>query len=403
VSAEPTETPEDAPEEATPPVAHRRARLGVVPGIIVVAVVAVLALGAGLYRRATGGTNEVAVASAPKGVTVVEARSTTYRSSRRYVGTTEPWLRARLGPQLVAAFVDTVLHRPGAVVKKGEVVATLDCRNQSAKSQAVALAARALETKQTALAHEAARISGLADGGFVSANEVEKKIADSASQQAELLAARAKLMGTALEVDDCVLRSPFDGEIETRSVDPGAFAKPGTSIVSVVDRTTIRISLEVPEIDFAIVAPGQLVKIHVVAADLDLEGTIARRAPAADPSTRTVHCEIDVADPARGIPVGTTAEVRIDVGEKASAVEIPLNAASVRGTKASVFVVKDGKAHALVVPVLGERAGMLFVEPTLASGSWVVSEGRALLSDGDRVDAKLAPLAPASSAKASAP
>jgi len=37
-------------------------------------------------------------------------------------------------------------------------------------------------------------------------------------------------------VSDCVLRAPFDGEIATRLVDPGAFVRPGTSIVSVIDR-----------------------------------------------------------------------------------------------------------------------------------------------------------------------
>ena len=31
-----------------------------------------------------------------------------------------------------------------------------------------------------------------------------------------------------LEVNDCVLRAPFDGEIAARSVDPGAFVRPGT-------------------------------------------------------------------------------------------------------------------------------------------------------------------------------
>ena len=92
-------------------------------------------------------------------------------------------------------------------------------------------------------------------------------------------------------------------------------------------------------------------------------------------------------DPAREIPVGTTGELRIEIGEPLPATEIPLSAASVRGSKASVFVVETDIARARVVPVLGEIAGKLYLDATLRPGERVVTEGRALLSDGDRVAA----------------
>ncbi len=41
-----------------------------------------------------------------------------------------------------------------------------------------------------------------------------------------------------------------------------------------------------------------------------------------------------------------------------------------------------------VLPVLGEAGGTLYVDPKLAAGTPVVVEGRALLDDGDKVDAK---------------
>jgi len=92
-------------------------------------------------------------------------------------------------------------------------------------------------------------------------------------------------------------------------VDPGAFVHPGDSVATIVDRATVRVTVEVPEIDFEYVAPGTLVRIRALANDRELAGTIARRSPAADPSTRTVHFEIDVPDPKRQLPVGTTAEL----------------------------------------------------------------------------------------------
>jgi deazaflavin-dependent oxidoreductase (nitroreductase family) len=147
--------------------------------------------------------------------------------------------------------------------------------------------------------------------------------------------------------------------------------------------------VDAPEIDFDVLAPGTEVHVQALAIHRDFVAKIARRAPAADLATRTVHLELDVADANRELPVGTTADVRIDVGEPEAATEIPLAAATVRGNKATLFVVDQGTAHKKTFPVKGERAGRLYVDTSLAPGSRVVTEGRALLNDKDKVTASL--------------
>jgi RND family efflux transporter MFP subunit len=359
-----------------------------VPLVIAGGVLLLLLLGGAMVWRAESKVNKVALASSAKPVTVIEAKAAMFRPSRVYVGTLEPWVEARVGPQFVAAYVDTVLVRPGAVVKRNEVLATLDCRNASATNQAVTMQARAIDAQQRAMADEAARLRSLLDGGFVSPNEAEQKTAMSASQEAQLLSEKAKMMNSALEVSDCVLRAPFDGEVAMRTEDPGAFVRPGTQIVSVVDRSIVRVTGDAPEIDFGAVAPDTVARIHVLATGKDLKATIARRAPAADPGTRTVHFEIDIPDTNHELPVGTTGEIRIDVGEPIPATELPLFAASIRGEKATLFVVDGDVAHARTVQVKGEVGGTVFLAPELQAGTRVVTEGRALLEDGDRVSVK---------------
>lgn len=376
-----------------------------VPLAIGAGAAALLLAGGLLFLRAAAATNQVALASSPKGVTVVLGQSASFRGSRRYVATLDPWLRASVGPQLVSAYVDTVLVRPGSAVKRGEVLATLDCRSSSASSSEVAMRARALEARQSALVKESARISGLLKGGFVSPNEVEQKEAETASMQAQLLATKAKLTGASLEVSDCVLRAPFDGEIAHRLIDPGAFVRPGQAIVDIVDRSIARVSAEVPESDFEVVAPGVEVRIRALSTGKQTSGPIARRAPAADPGTRTIHFEVDLADPDRTLPVGTSAEVKVDVGAPQPAVKIPLAAATVRGSKATLFVIDAGVAHQLSARVIGEDNGQLYLDPaTIPEGAQVVLEGRALLNEGDHVEAKVAPPAdePAAAPPASA-
>jgi membrane fusion protein (multidrug efflux system) len=371
--------------------------IGAVVAVIVVA-------GAALLWSSESKTNKVPLAATPKPVSVVEAKLSTYRASRTYVGRIDPWVTANVGPQFVSAYVDTVLVRPGAVVKKGEVLATLDCRNANAAAQGIAMQARALDDQQKALSHESTRVAGLLAGGFVSPNEAEQKAALSSAKESELMAQRAKMLGTSLEVNDCVLRAPFDGEVATRTVDPGAFVRPGTPMVSIVDRTTVRMTADVPENDFDIVVPGKVVRIGVYATHQDITGAITRRAPAADAATRTVHVEIDVPDPHKEIPVGTTGELHVDVGEPIPATEVPLSSAAIRDTKATVYVVDGDIAHAHTFITLGEMQGVLYAGPTdIPEGTRIVTEGRALLKDGDRVTAKLEETAATASVPSSAP
>lgn len=357
--------------------------------IIFAGVVAILVSIVGLYLRASERTNHVALSSAPKPVSVVNAQAASFRPSRSYVGTLQPWGAARVGTQYVSAYVGTVLVRPGTVTRQGQVLATLDCRGSSAEAKEIAARARALEQRQSAVEHESQRVNGLVDGGFTSANEVEQIKAKSAAEAAEVEGLKANLTARSLQVDDCVLRAPFAGEVAERLLDPGAYVRPGNAVVTVIDRSIVRLVADAPESDFSVVAPGTRVAITVLATGARLAGRVSRRAPAADEATRTIHVEIDLPNADRSLPVGTTATLRIEVGEPQKASSVPLRAATLRAEKATVFVVDGrGVARRRIAKILGESGGILYLDPELAAGSAVVVEGRALLDDGDRVAPK---------------
>jgi RND family efflux transporter MFP subunit len=359
-----------------------------VPVVITLAVLVLLASGALALRRAEGHVNNVALNEAPKLVTVAQARASEFIRRRQYVGRVEPWQEAEIGPQLASGYVSSVLVRPGDVVKRGMVLATLDCRNASAASKVVALEARALESSQRAAAREAARIEEMQAGGFVSNNEVDQTIARTAANAAKAQGLMAELQQKQLHVDDCIMRAPFAGEIAQRSMDPGSFVRPGTSLLRLIDRDVVRLVADVPEVDFAAAYPGAEVRIELLATGQSSRARIARRSPAADASTRTIHIELDLHDSARAIPVGTSAVIELDLGEPSPALELPLVAATIRDHQATLFVVRDGRAHKSQVEVLGERGGSVFVSPELGRDALVVTQGRSLLAHGDEVTAK---------------
>jgi RND family efflux transporter MFP subunit len=372
--------PDDRMPEAGP--TSRRPRV-----LILVGVAGVLVAVALLYARAEHRKNHVALSDAPRPVTVIDAQGTSFRPLRSYVGNTEAWTSARVGPQYVSAYVGTVLVRPGARVLLGQVLATLDCRNASAASREMAARAASLEARQTAAEHESKRTDELTAGGFASANEIEQLSSRAASEKADVESLKASLVSRKIEVDDCILRAPFAGEVAERYVDPGAYLRPGEPVALVLDRTTVRITADAPETDFAVVAPGTPVEVVIEATGAKLDLRISRRAPNADAVTRTVHFEVDAPNAEHLLPVGATARVSLHVGAPRAAVRVPLRAATMRGEQATVFIIENGKAKRVTAQVEGELGGDLYLEPSLAAGSKVVLEGRALITDGDPVTA----------------
>jgi RND family efflux transporter MFP subunit len=364
-----------------------------VPVVIVVTVVGTLFGGWNLVNMALADSQQSALADAPKPVTVVEAQSVPYRPLRRYVATIAPWLETRVGPQFVSAYVDDVRVRPGSEVDKGDILAILDCRNTAAQRRAMVRQNKALEARQKALDSEVDRYQRALEEGYASPIEAERRMAAALEQQSEILANDARISGIRLEVNDCTLRAPFSGEVAARLLDPGAFARPGTPIVHLVDRSLLRIEAVVPESDFALITPGTPVRVDVLATGHSFKAEISRRAPAADPATRTVTCEIDIEDANRELPTGTTVELTIGVGDPVPAVRIPLTAAIIRGETATVVVVEDDRVAKRVLNVVGEREGALFVDTDLEPGTLVVTDGRTTLLPGEAVDYRIEPYA----------
>ncbi len=353
--------------------------------VIVVVTLAVLSLLWVLQTQRDRGGVVTPLADEPKPVTVVPSQAGTYRVARTYIGTLRPWVEAAIGPQMTSGYVDSVVVRPGDAVLRGDVLATLDCRDAAAASRSVRMAAKALEMERAALAREVARMNALVESEAISRNEVDLKVARTEAEQARVLAEKAKLLSSSLRVDDCILRSPVDGEVVERRGDPGMFIRPGEALIVVMDRATIRVEAFAPEEDFAAVAPDTPVTLRLLATDTSVTGRIARRTPAADEATRTIHFEIDIDNADRSLPVGTTARIDLEVGEAVPVVVVPLTAASVRSGRASVFVADGDRAVRRTLRVIGERGGSLFLEPSLAAGTLVVTQGRAFLRDGDLV------------------
>ena len=383
----------------TPPPAPETPRRGSIPLVLTLVTGGIILIGVGLALRASHRQNHTALAQAPKFVGTIPVKETIYQAEHRYVGALLAWQEAKLGPQFLSGYVTEVRVRPGALVRRGQPLAIIEPEQAKDRNLAFQKQAEALHARLGFLARESERIQGLEKKGIVSENEAENKLAEVKSEQAKLEAAEAQMASANLEYQDTVQRAPFDGEIGERFLDPGAFVHPGNFIVSVVDRSKVICESDAQEQDHPFLAVGRPVHLHRLATSRDLDGTISRVSPSADPSTRTIHFEVDVDNRDRSLPVGTSVEMLILEATTQKVIHLPSAAAKVEGSKATLFVLEGDRVHRKVLQFLGEREGELYLSPDLPQGAQVVLDGREQLDDGDQVVLKAPASAPSAGGK----
>src|SRR5262249_22211032 len=136
--------------------------------------------------------------------------------------------------------LDAVHFQAGQLVKKGDVLFTIDPRwHQAALSASEAALAQARVRLDNA-EREARRAAELRESQAISAEEAESRTSRLAEAQAAVLAAEAARSTSALDLEFTSVRAPIDGRVGRALVTPGNFVSgvPGantvlTTIVSV--------------------------------------------------------------------------------------------------------------------------------------------------------------------------
>ncbi|WP_414662537.1 efflux RND transporter periplasmic adaptor subunit [Horticoccus sp. 23ND18S-11] len=192
------------------------------------------------------------------------------------------------------------------------------------------------------------------------------------------------------------ISAPFDGVVTMRYVDPGAFVPAATAssnptaaaIVTVMDYSTIRVRVPVPEIESARIQVGQPV---IVTTDSlpgrMVRGTVTRSSGALDEATRSLLVEADVPNADGTLRPGMYVLARIGVEKHTGALLVPA-AALVREKAAGfLFTLVDGKAVRGPVKYGFNDGTNVEILDGLAESARVIIPGKAALVSGQAVTA----------------
>ena len=272
--------------------------------------------------------------------------------------------------------VKRVLVSEGQAVSRGQLLAEMD------DTQARNLLSGA-EAQMTQANDALERYRMLHDNGSlpeVQWVEIQSKVAQAKSQ---LEVARKNL-------SDCRLMAPVDGIVGHKMIGAGETALPSQAVVSILDISTVKVKVAVPEAEVSAINAHTPSTIKVAAINSSYEGGPIEKGVTADAMTHTYDVRINVKNTERKLLPGMVASVSFKASPSPSQggdVQLPVTAVQ-KNADGSLFVWmvgKDTTAHRQPVEVGSAQVNRIAITDGIENGQRIVTEGYQKLSEGTRV------------------
>lgn len=235
---------------------------------------------------------------------------------------------------------------------------------------------------------------------LAAASQVDAGQAALDAAQSQLGAAKAKLVHDQNLFDYSKITAPFNGIVTERYANLGTLVQAGTGsslqampIVRLSEDDMFRLVIPVPEAYVQYIRVGDPVAVTVPSLNQTFPGKVARFSVDVREDTRTMHTEVDVPNPKGVLVPGLYANAAISLQKKQGVPTVPVQALSLQGSNATVYVVKpNGDLEERNVQLGLETATDAEVTSGLSEGEMVVVGDRSGLRSGEKVHAQVVPV-----------
>jgi HlyD family secretion protein len=263
-------------------------RKWIIVGVVVAALVLVAA--AVMFMRGDGDAPKGGAAKgtqqAPVVSVVVPGRSAV-ASVVTGTGTVAARREMPVGIAGEGGIVTRVLVEPGSWVRAGQVLATVDRSVQAQTAESLAAQVRVAQADAELAKAELDRARQLVDRGFISKADVQRREATLAQTSARVRVAQAQLQETRARNQRLDIRSPAEGLVLTRGVEPGQIVSSGSGqLFRVAMGGQMEMRAQLAEGDLARVRTGMTAQVTPVGSREAFTGEVWQVAPIIDPQTR---------------------------------------------------------------------------------------------------------------------
>jgi len=337
-------------------------------------------------------------------VDVAEVVRRTIIDWRSYSGRLEAVDRVEIRP-LVSGTLTAVHFQDGAMVKKGDVLFTIDPRPYAAEVARMEAQLAAAKARQAYTASELARGERLLADNAIAKRDFEEKQNAAREAAANLQAAQAALAAARLNLEYTRIKAPVSGRISRALVTvgnvvaAGAASAPLTTLVS-TERLYTAFDIDEPtylKIARASRAAGGVIPVSMGLADDEgypRRGTVSFIDNKLDVTSGTIRVRAIFDNPDGQLIPGLYARVRVGTGQPRDALLIDDRAVGTDQDKRFVLVLDEANRTRYRQVRLGAvTEGLRVVEAGLEAGERIVVNGLQRVRPGEPVAPRLVPMA----------
>ena len=322
-----------------------------------------------------------------------------------------------------SGYVKQLLVDYGSRVKAGQVMAVLEIPELQAQLEQDTAAIRNMADQVTHAKNELARteaqhqvlhlqfkrLNSVAteQPGMVAQQEVDDAQGRDLASEAQIEAAKSALESAESELavsnakrgrdqvlfDYSRITAPFAGVVTQRYANLGTLMQAGTSsstqalpLVQLSQEDRFRLVIPVPESYVKYIRIGDPADVRVPSLGKSFPGKVARFSADVKEDTRTMHTEVDVANPHGQLMAGLYAEAVLTLERKARALAVPLQAINHEGGETTVYVIDpSNKIDDRQVTIGLQTVNDVEILSGLKDGDLVIVTDRSGLKPGEEV------------------
>jgi len=296
----------------------------------------------------------------------------------------------------VDGYIETLNVREGQLLKKGQIVATLDRVPYSVKNEEVQAEVEQAYSKYYNDAKYYVRLAKLYKEGAISDRQLDDAKAAAESSAEGLKSAEKRNEYETLLMDSTVLRAPIDGYVASIQAEVNENVNVGEPIIKLISSGDIEVKTNIPEDYINSVQKGDRIIVEIEALERrKFEGYISDIGADALSNFTTFPVLVKLFNPVPEIKSGMSANVLINLDKNAEKfIVIPMTAVLDDGKNKYVYTLRQlapNKAIAVKTIVeIGEiydqgvkiKKGLNFSDKLVVAGVSKISDGMFVRLDG---------------------
>ncbi len=193
---------------------------------------------------------------------------------------------ARIAPKFSGRILEVKVNA-GDSVKQGDIVAVLDKSDLEAAFQEAQSALNAARAQAAQAIADEKRIKKLFSQGAATRQNYDAIIAQARSARAMVNQALGRVKRIRANLNENILKAPFDGIVSERLQEPGDMGLPGVAVVVIQKADDLRAEAAIPTHCAKRIHLGMKINVRIDALNRTLLATVDEIVPEIDPFTHT--------------------------------------------------------------------------------------------------------------------